>query len=171
MYARGAHILLFNVVTVLDMVSRAAPVFDRRKKRLLPSCVASISRLNRPRRLAWPRTSPFHGGNTGSNPVGDANLPKDLRETAFSNQGPFGSNKLLDCRRDWFRFGAVRHDQLWQLLLERPLHWRNRLCVGVCCDFEGCVAQQLLDGLEVFAIRDNGNSHRQALAVSRIGAE
>ena len=30
--------------------------------------------LTRPRRLAWPRTSPFHGGNTGSNPVGDANL-------------------------------------------------------------------------------------------------
>jgi len=27
-----------------------------------------------------------------------------LRETAFSNQGPFGSNKLLDCWRDWFRF-------------------------------------------------------------------
>jgi hypothetical protein len=26
----------------------------------------------RPRRLARPRTSPFHGGNTGSNPVGDA---------------------------------------------------------------------------------------------------
>ena len=29
---------------------------------------------SRPRRLAWPRTSPFHGGNTGSNPVGDASL-------------------------------------------------------------------------------------------------
>ena len=29
--------------------------------------------LSGPRRLAWPRTSPFHGGNTGSNPVGDAN--------------------------------------------------------------------------------------------------
>src|SRR5579872_1178852 len=28
--------------------------------------------LSGPRRLAWPRTSPFHGGNTGSNPVGDA---------------------------------------------------------------------------------------------------
>src|SRR5581483_4905086 len=28
----------------------------------------------RPRRLARPRTSPFHGGNTGSNPVGDAIL-------------------------------------------------------------------------------------------------
>jgi hypothetical protein len=23
--------------------------------------------------VQWPRTSPFHGGNTGSNPVGDAN--------------------------------------------------------------------------------------------------
>jgi hypothetical protein len=26
----------------------------------------------RPRRLARPRTPPFHGDNTGSNPVGDA---------------------------------------------------------------------------------------------------
>src|ERR1700680_2107852 len=34
---------------------------------------------SRPRRLAWPRTSPFHGGNTGSNPVGDANLFNDLQ--------------------------------------------------------------------------------------------
>ena len=29
--------------------------------------------LKRPRRLARPRTPPFHGDNTGSNPVGDAN--------------------------------------------------------------------------------------------------
>jgi len=29
---------------------------------------------------------PFHGGNTGSNPVGDANNPKKLRAlTAFTN--------------------------------------------------------------------------------------
>ena len=28
--------------------------------------------LTRPRRLAWPRTSPFHGANAGSNPAGDA---------------------------------------------------------------------------------------------------
>jgi hypothetical protein len=26
---------------------------------------------------------PFHGGNTGSNPVGDANKIKDLLETPF----------------------------------------------------------------------------------------
>ena len=31
----------------------------------------------RPRRLARPRTPPFHGGNTGSNPVGDATLFSD----------------------------------------------------------------------------------------------
>src|SRR6267154_3457341 len=31
-----------------------------------------------PRRLAWPRTSPFHGGNTGSNPVGDAKSFQEL---------------------------------------------------------------------------------------------
>jgi hypothetical protein len=34
----------------------------------------------RPRRLARPRTPPFHGDNTGSNPVGDANKTKELTE-------------------------------------------------------------------------------------------
>ena len=28
--------------------------------------------MTRPHRLAWPRTPPFQGGDTGSNPVGDA---------------------------------------------------------------------------------------------------
>ena len=32
--------------------------------------------LKRPRRLARPRTSPFHGGNAGSNPAGDANIDR-----------------------------------------------------------------------------------------------
>ena len=27
-----------------------------------------------PHRLAWPRTPPFHGGDGGSNPPGDANF-------------------------------------------------------------------------------------------------
>ncbi len=34
--------------------------------------------LSRPRRLARPRTPPFHGDNTGSNPVGDANRCSSL---------------------------------------------------------------------------------------------
>jgi hypothetical protein len=61
---------------------------------------STLQPQNRPRRLAWPRTSPFHGGNTGSNPVGDANNSKDLQKLALLNQGPFGSNRLLECRRD-----------------------------------------------------------------------
>src|SRR5947209_8134086 len=35
-----------------------------------------------PRRLARPRTSPFHGGNTGSNPVGDAKPFQELTSCA-----------------------------------------------------------------------------------------
>ncbi len=31
----------------------------------------SLPILARPHRLAWPRTLPFQGSNTGSNPVGD----------------------------------------------------------------------------------------------------
>ena len=44
----------------------------------------------RPRRLARPRTPPFHGDNTGSNPVGDAKLdslvwksPNELKAEAL----------------------------------------------------------------------------------------
>jgi hypothetical protein len=37
--------------------------------------------LTRPRRLARPRTSPFHGGNTGSNPVGDAKSFQQLTDS------------------------------------------------------------------------------------------
>jgi hypothetical protein len=36
-----------------------------------------------PRRLARPRTSPFHGGNTGSNPVGDAKTFQALAADFF----------------------------------------------------------------------------------------
>ena len=35
-----------------------------------------------PRRLARPRTPPFHGDNTGSNPVGDANRINYLQSTS-----------------------------------------------------------------------------------------
>ena len=44
--------------------------------------------LRSPRRLARPRTSPFHGGNTGSNPVGDANKIKKFRDTTVFLHDP-----------------------------------------------------------------------------------
>src|SRR5216684_5340300 len=56
--------------------------FDRLEKRLLRSSFALRSHRNRPRRLAWPRTSPFHGGNTGSNPVGDAKSFQKFKSAA-----------------------------------------------------------------------------------------
>jgi hypothetical protein len=43
--------------------------------RLIPTQTLSrihASTRKRPHRLAWSRTSPFHGGNGGSNPPGDA---------------------------------------------------------------------------------------------------
>ncbi len=33
--------------------------------------------------VTYRKLRPFHGGNTGSNPVGDANKIKDLLETPF----------------------------------------------------------------------------------------
>ena len=52
--------------------------FDRDQSRLLRWSVSRTFHCKSPRRLARPRTSPFHGGNTGSNPVGDANKIKDF---------------------------------------------------------------------------------------------
>ena len=42
-----------------------------------PCCVVSVT---------YVRTHCFHGGNTGSNPVGDANIPKQLASRRFSRQ-------------------------------------------------------------------------------------
>lgn len=38
----------------------------------------------RPHRLAWPRTLPFQGSNTGSNPVGDTTFEGGLDEASES---------------------------------------------------------------------------------------
>ncbi len=51
--------------------------------------------LSGPRRLAWPRTSPFHGGNTGSNPVGDANKTK-----CIENRPKVINRKAFTCFKD-----------------------------------------------------------------------
>jgi hypothetical protein len=64
--------------------------FCCRSFRLVPRYKAGKVRRNllnsmestSPRRLARPRTSPFHGGNTGSNPVGDANSFQELPSNA-----------------------------------------------------------------------------------------
>jgi hypothetical protein len=79
--------------------------------------IKTSSRLQpqrRPRRLAWPRTSPFHGGNTGSNPVGDAKPFNNLQVLRFSrgtlirsrlprwreNSGPVRTLKMMNPKGD-----------------------------------------------------------------------
>jgi hypothetical protein len=63
-----------------------------------------------------------------------------FKKPALWNLGPFGSNKLLDRARDWLGLGDVREDQLRNLGLSIALGRCNRLPVGICCDFEGCVS-------------------------------
>src|SRR5881409_3561052 len=48
-----------------------------------------LTRCGCPHRLAWPRTPPFHGGNRGSNPLGDTKSP-------FA---PSRAGKLLNARQ------------------------------------------------------------------------
>src|SRR6202041_209090 len=49
--------------------------------------LSGCPRSERPRRLARPRTPPFHGDNTGSNPVGDANRIKSLHRVSPDIRG------------------------------------------------------------------------------------
>ena len=37
----------------------------------------------RPHRLVWPRTPPFHGGDRGSNPLGDAKFAGEFRHSHY----------------------------------------------------------------------------------------
>jgi hypothetical protein len=56
------------------MIHEALPTHTETAFGSHPCCVVSVT-------YVW--THCFHGGNTGSNPVGDANNPKDLLETPF----------------------------------------------------------------------------------------
>jgi hypothetical protein len=59
----------------------------RRQARSTQPCVPVVQ---------WPRTPPFHGGNTGSNPVGDANKIKHLAHIPNSTAGPKRSNNEIN---------------------------------------------------------------------------
>ena len=55
--------------------------------------------LMRPHRLAWPRTPPFHGGDRGSNPLGDAiflsSNPRRIHHRTEHSHTPLASNLPL----------------------------------------------------------------------------
>jgi hypothetical protein len=90
---------LRDVCTVIvRKVMKGQLIFDSAKSGLLLSEVPKrrLPGICGPRRLARPRTSPFHGGNTGSNPVGDANLINHLRNCRFWHTTGYATVKLLD---------------------------------------------------------------------------
>src|SRR5580692_9502022 len=67
----------------------------------------------RPRRLARPRTPPFHGDNTGSNPVGDANqfnsLEKSGASSSFLGNGSVVQALLFDTSLRTIQENGSRH--------------------------------------------------------------
>ena len=62
-----------SLVRATGPVSTGVTHFDSTCYGCYDELFLALLPANSPRRLARPRTSPFHGGNTGSNPVGDAN--------------------------------------------------------------------------------------------------
>src|ERR1035438_893579 len=81
-FTTGRVLALLEVYPQWQLAAKCCGTrFDTASKRLLVSTCsgAKFPPSNRPRRLARPRTSPFHGGNTGSNPVGDAKSFSELQ--------------------------------------------------------------------------------------------
>ena len=66
------------------MIHEALPTLTETASGSHPCCVISVT-------YSWIQC--FHGGNTGSNPVGDANNPKELAEIGILPEGSEGSNK------------------------------------------------------------------------------
>jgi len=67
------------------MIHEAFPYLTETASDSHPCCVVSVT---------YDRPSYFHGGNTGSNPVGDANKIKDLSETSFFAGDTVGTHKF-----------------------------------------------------------------------------
>ena len=91
----------------------------------------ALTAVLRPRRLAWPRTSPFHGGNTGSNPVGDA---KHSKELSRFHSGRLGFKKVQFC------WNAIIHNRCPCYRLEGSTPSRIEIrSFRALVDWRGCL--------------------------------
>jgi hypothetical protein len=79
------------------------------------------------------QSQPFHGGNTGSNPVGDANKINDLSESGLFAEGLKGFDKKQSlARRLLFpRLLARQENHFHKFCLRSALHRSDGLCVRV----------------------------------------
>jgi hypothetical protein len=93
--------------------------------------MAAESPSKRPRRLARPRTPPFHGDNTGSNPVGDANKTKNLEkiEPFFEGLKGFDKKSTISLLLIWNLL--LSHNLPYHPALRRPLHLCHSLRVHI----------------------------------------
>src|SRR5215469_9116212 len=87
----------------------------------------------------WNLLAPFHGGNTGSNPVGDAKYYQELRRKTRS-------------RRDTKKIHSVRPDHTHHLALRSPLVRAKSLGIGVERHRRRRVTQQLLHSFDIFTV-------------------
>ena len=101
----------------------------------------------RPRRPAV-RTPPFHGGNTGSNPVGDANKTKDLKVLSSKNVGLKRFDKDFRVLKVLLMplpaLGNIPN-LAYDPIMSGPLDRRDSLRVHVHGDLEVCVTERFLD--------------------------
>ena len=83
--------LFGQVFGTARIANRAVPPFDRSGWPPVSCFLQNSGRHSkRPHRLARPRTSPFHGGNGGSNPPGDAIQTEKCEEnTCICGRGAF----------------------------------------------------------------------------------
>ena len=114
--------------------------------------MAAESPSKRPRRLARPRTPPFHGDNTGSNPVGDANKTNNLEKIEPFFEGLKGFDKkstislILICNL------LLSHNLPHYPALCRSLYLCHGLRVHIHRHLEVGMAKKLLDRLHVFSV-------------------
>ena len=117
-----------------------------------PRCVVSIS---------YDEPKSFHGGNTGSNPVGDANKIKNLLRIGILPEGSKGFDKRTALSSSLrLRDFARQQHHLHQLGLCRPLGRGYRLCICIRRHFVIGVAQQLLDRFHILAIGFHQSAER-----------
>ena len=113
----------------------------------------SVPHPPRPRRLARPRTPPFHGDNTGSNPVGDANKTNELEKIDPKTEGLKGFDKQKPLLL-LILFPSLRsHDLPCHPAVSRALHIRDRLRVHIHRHLVVGMAEKLLNRLHVFPVR------------------
>ncbi len=106
-------------------------IFDTRTRQLIDSKWLFLSGVcvlpalaQRPRRLARPRTPPFHGDNTGSNPVGDAKENKRFRVNQARQPNHSEALSTFHARRFFCR-SKTGHSQSSESHLLEP--WLSKL--------------------------------------------